>query len=597
MRRLWQLVEQETISIFAGQFAAAMSRIAPAIDEDVALLLALLAERIREGHVCIDVGKPGYDTLTDADDNLVGLGLPVGATMLEKLAMSALASTLDRYAPLVVDGSRVYLRRYAQYEQELAQRLMALAATSGPSAAMADANWDGDLAALNHKQKLAVTHAMQNRLTVIAGGPGTGKTYSVAALMLNLCRHASAGSLPKFMLLAPTGKAAKRLETSIVNSLAKFQGLDETLRVHLHRTASEAKTIHRALGMHRWSTGKMRHDAQRPLPADVVIVDECSMVDLAVMLYILRALPADGRLILLGDPQQLVSVGVGTVLGDICLPAAAGSCVGERIVVLDESRRFAAERGIGRLAQALERYDEQDERSEAAFWQALQDDPQDVLWRELKGDGNERAASWLDELKADILTGYAEYRGAKDDAAALAAFERFRVLCALRHGPFGVETLNRTIADWADDEAGDVGRARRPILVMRNDYDLDVFNGDIGTTVKGRHADVVFSKSGDIQDLRRMSLGELPAYELAYAMTVHKSQGSEYDRVLVVLPPAREGRAHPLVTRELLYTAVTRAKSGVTIVADKITLRAALTTPVQRASGLTERLRQTPPNP
>ncbi|MBI5277366.1 MAG: AAA family ATPase [Burkholderiales bacterium] len=427
----------------------------------------------------------------------------VDAAVRDKLLASGVAGTpeLPRSFPLVVDGEgRVYLHRYFDYEVRLARRLTAAKAQPGG-------------------------------LRVISGGPGTGKTTMVVKLLEQMF---SEQPDTRVALAAPTGKAAARMTEAI------------------HR---EASTIHRLLRYH--PKGGFAHHRDNPLAIDLLVVDEASMLDLALATHLLEAVPPTARVVLLGDKDQLAAVESGAVFAEL-------SSMPDVATWLTTSYRFAADSGIGRLARDINAGDAET----AIGW--LRGAEGEVVWRDT----------------ANPAQGYAVYfeavqRDPRDVAAVHAAFSRFRVLCATRSGPQGVEAIN---------EALEPQRTRwyagRPVMVTVNDYTLKLFNGDIGIALPDEQGDLLVWFPDGTGGWRATAPARMPLHETAFAMTVHKSQGSEFDDVLVLLPR----HASAVLTRELLYTAVTRARKHVTLVATEEALRGAIEHKVERASGLLARL-------
>jgi exodeoxyribonuclease V alpha subunit len=497
--------------------------------------------------------------------------------------------------PLVLDAAgRLYLRRYFELEQSLATNLRARAAVELP---VDETRLRGDVARLFPPraepdwQRVAAVTAVVRGLCVVSGGPGTGKTTMVVRVLALLAGQSSRPL--RAGLVAPTGKAAARLQEAIRSARATL-AIDDALRARIPDATS---TIHRLLGARRDSTA-FRYGPENPLPLDLVVVDEASMVDLALMARLVAALPAEARLVLLGDRDQLASVEAGAVLGDVCGPAPGFSAAGRAriaslaevalpagrpnasrladcVVLLVESHRFGGASGIGRLAAAV---------NEGATERvaALLDDPTVPDVTRAEGD--------TDELVAAALAGHAAYRelvvGGAEPAALFEAFRSFRMLCAHRRGPRGAETLNARITEALDPRAD--WYPGRPVLVTQNDHALRLFNGDVGIALPDAEAGgrlrVVFE--GEAGRLRRIPPLRLPPHETTYAMTIHKSQGSEFDRVLIVLPPD-DSR---LLTRELLYTGITRARSAVAIWGDDLVLGAAVERRLTRSSGLRDSL-------
>jgi exodeoxyribonuclease V alpha subunit len=559
----------------------------------VAVLAALASQRTREGDVCLVLADvAGLSLFDDA------LALPA-VDVLRKalLASSCVARTDDAATPLVLDDAgRLYLRRYHRYERTLADALLALA-TDPPEvddAALRDAirRRFGSAAAQPDGQRVAAATAVLRRFAVITGGPGTGKTTTVARVLALL--HDLHGPAYRVLLAAPTGKAATRLQTSIRRTIE---------RESLPFAPPVVQTVHRMLGPVAGSI-RFRHDVGNPLPADCVVVDEASMIDLALAAKLVRALGPRTRLILLGDRDQLASVEAGAVFHGICDGPAAGTpssiariaavtetpakalpparkdapVLADAIARLTHSHRFDAGGGIGALAAAIRAGDA------AAARRSL--------------DGNtavRRLAAAPDALLATMQDGYADFVAAVRSGAGpldvLAAADRFRTLAAMRAGPVGTEALNagferglRRALGVADREAWYAGRL---VMITANDYAARLFNGDVGVALPaGDTLRVFFAPAAEGEPPRSFAPGLLPACESAFAMTIHKSQGSEFARVLVVLPPA----ASPLATRELLYTAVTRAAEAVDLAGDDPMLAMCVERTQSRRSGLADAL-------
>jgi exodeoxyribonuclease V alpha subunit len=447
---------------------------------------------------------------------------------------------------------------------------------------------------------------------VISGGPGTGKTTTVARILSLLLEQPALQPL-RISLSAPTGKAAARLTASI-QAVKAAMPCSERVRAMI---PEQATTVHRLLQAVPGSAA-YRYDRRNPLPTDVVVVDEASMVDVALMSHLVQALAPEGRLLLVGDRDQLASVEAGSVLGDIChkqqslefsasFSAQVGSLTGIRpdllrqdrpdarepgkladsIVVLRRSYRFDDRGGIGRLARCVNMGDA------GAVFERLSDpnDPS-IRWQKTEADG--AFPAWLAK---QVVKGYRDYLSARQPAVAIERFERFKILCAVRAGPFGVDAVNglaRRALQGAnlimpEGAAGGPWYAGRPVLITRNDYETGLFNGDMGIALPDPEAetDRLFVFFPNLPGSpKRFEPLHLPAHETAFAMTVHKSQGSEFDDVLLVLPD----RDSPLLTRELVYTAVTRARRSVTLLGRKSILSAALSRSIVRTSGLEEGL-------
>jgi exodeoxyribonuclease V alpha subunit len=551
-------------------------------DVDVALAVALAVRAPRIGDVCVDLHRARPSVVGDPDDDevaaLADLYWPEPERWVAQVAASPVLG--GRHPALVLHGSRLYVERYAAYERAVAELAAARATRPvepiAPAAEVLDVLLTGD-----EHQRAAVEAALRSGLTVLVGGPGTGKTTTVAALLASLL--ATTPDL-RIALTAPTGKAAARLEEALRDAAAR---LPERHRARL--AGVEAATIHRLLGVRRSLTGRFVHDRHRPLAHDVVIVDETSMVSLPLMASLLDALRPEARLVLVGDPDQLASVEAGAVLGDLAGPRDAGASgpLAGSVSVLHRSRRFPPTSPLGRLALAVRAGDD------AAVLAVLRERPATAV------DGAGGQVTWIDRaadepdvvdrIRGDVLPAVlaaCRYSTTGDGAAALATIESVRLLCAHRLGPFGVERWNRRVEGWI---AAEGMRAAgwypgRPVLVTANDYRNSLFNGDLGVTVRAAgSAQVVFASASG---LRAIAPSRLESVETVHATTVHKSQGSEFDHVVVVLPPPHS----PLATRELLYTAITRARLRVTLVGDEAAVLAAVGRRAVRASGLGDAL-------
>ncbi|WP_300456020.1 exodeoxyribonuclease V subunit alpha [Accumulibacter sp.] len=519
--------------------------------------------------------------------------------------------------PLLLDGDgRLYLYRYFAYERRLAANLRRRAGRRIGVPGDALRQQLNSLFADNAQrlgpradwQKLAAALAWRGRLTIVSGGPGSGKTTTVVALLA--CLLAEDAGL-RVALAAPTGKAAARL----LEALRRRAGeLPDELQARLPR---ESYTLHRLLGVTP-EAGRFRHHAGNPLPLDVLVVDEASMLDLALACRLCEAVPDDARLILLGDRNQLSAVEAGAVFAEISSdptltadgiaelasltatpaeairpPAAiAASPLRDCVVWFTESHRFASHSGIGRLAAEINA----GRGSEACDWLA---DGSDRSLRWLADDGSDLAPA----TRQAVLDGYAHYREAlaqpSDDAEkwrreVFAAFDRFRVLCALHDTARGVQAINELAARPLQQASGDVlpstGRSPwyfgRPVMVLRNDYLLQLFNGDIGICLPDDDGEAMVWFAGAGGALRPLPPIRVPEHDTAFAMTVHKAQGSEFASVLLLLPE----RSHRLLTRELLYTGVTRAAHEVGIAGRRDVLIDACARRTRRNSGLLARL-------
>jgi exodeoxyribonuclease V alpha subunit len=545
-------------------------------NDSVVLAAALAVRAPRLGHVFVDLERIHETATVDVDEpiDLTTLPWPDPTAWIAAVEASGLTG---RDRPLVLEGSALYLDRYWREEQQVAADLAALA---GPAAADMDVLADGIIRlfegeAPDDRQQQAAAAAVLRRLAVVAGGPGTGKTTTVARIVALLEEQAqAAGAAPPLVALAaPTGKAAARLAEAVHGEAARLQ-VDPAIRARLLEL--EASTLHRLLGWKPGTHSRFRHDRGNRLPYDVVIVDETSMVSLSLMARLTEAVRREARLILVGDPGQLTSIEAGAVLGDIVGPAA--STARDGIVVLDTVHRFGG--GIERLADAIAAGD-----ADAAI-AALADES--ITWIDTDVAGSPELAP---VREGAVRTGLAVLDAAADgDAAgAIRALGAFRVLCAHRRGPYGVATWMPRIETWLAAErpgfAAEPWYVGRPLLVTENDHAIRLYNGDTGvvvTSATGRPT-AAFERQGEIV---HFSPTRLAAVETVYAMTVHKSQGSQFDTAAVLLPDPTS----PILTRELLYTAVTRAQTHLILAGTGEAIRAAVERPIARASGLRRRL-------
>ena len=611
----------------AGVLAAADVHVAMRLAElggerDPAVILGVgLAVRgPRLGHVHVDLARIGATAAVDADEaaDPRELPWPEPTAWITAVTGSGLVAVGDdggdASRPLRLVGSWLYLDRYWREERQVAADLRALG-----GAPPSDVRLDVLSAGLGRlfgddpggRQCLAAASAVLRRLAVVAGGPGTGKTTTVARIVALICEQASAagGRPPLVALAAPTGKAAARLEEAVH---AEAAGLEVDEQVRRRLLELKASTLHRLLGWRPDSHSRFRHDRGQHLPHDVVIVDETSMVSLSLMARLVEAIRPDARLILVGDPGQLASIEAGAVLGDIVGPASAGlrvaaparallgrvtgqevldardppagsADVADGIVVLDRIHRFGG--GIARLAEAIRQGD-----GDGAI-RVLSEQPPGVTW--IAVDVSDAAAepALADVRERAVTAGREIARAARAGAAreAIAALGSFRVLCAHRRGSQGVATWTARIEGWLADGAPIAGDRRwyvgRPVLVTENDYELRLYNGDTGVVVAAGpdRLRVAFERRGELLQFSPTRLG---AVETVYAMTIHKSQGSQFDTAAVLLPDRTSG----ILTRELLYTAATRAREQLIIAGTEETIRMAVGRPVARASGLRWRL-------
>ncbi|MEO9384776.1 exodeoxyribonuclease V subunit alpha [Chromobacterium phragmitis] len=557
--------------LLPAQLASLFQRLSPEVEDRVLALIGELGNANLAGHVCLPLAHRAESA---------------------SLRNSPLVGRPGDYAPLILDeAGRLYFARHWHDEDRLAQGLTRLAQPVPPpdEARLADLLsrlFPGDGG--QDRQKLAAALAARQRLMVISGGPGTGKTTTVVRLLALL---AAMSPRPLVMAMAaPTGKAAARLSESVRAARDRLD-VDDAVRRQL---PALAETLHRLLGL-RPGAEAPRHHAGNPLPLDVLVVDEASMIDLSLMARMVAALPSQARLILLGDRDQLSSVEAGAVLGELCGriayradtvdwlrrvaggsldgDAAPGGALTDCVALLTRSHRFGADSGIGELARRV------NAGEGLASLLTLDDANWPDVWRQ------EAACD------ADLLArrrGYLDAVAAGADADEVQrAFSAFMLLAAERRQ---VADCNRRVERELEaagiKQPGRDWYPGRPVMIGENDYGLSLFNGDIGFALQRPSGLRVLFPSAD-GGWREFSPGRLPAHETVFAMTVHKSQGSEYDEVWLQLPQ----QAGALLDRALLYTAITRARLRFAAVGDAdVWLRGAELAP-RRDSGLGDRLR------
>ena len=542
-------------------------------DESVLLATALAVRAVRTGSVCLDLSTVADVPLESVPAD-ASLPWPDPASWVERVGRSPLV----REEMLRLVGSRLYLDRYWREEGQVCADLVTRMRRPPPEvdASALDAGVLRVFPREGYAEQRAAARAAASRwTTVLTGGPGTGKTTTVAGLLALVAEQheIATGRSPRIALAAPTGKAAARLQEAVQEATAGLGDVTDR-----HRLAGlTASTLHRLLGWRPDSRVRFRHDRTNRLPFDVVVVDETSMVSLTMMARLLEAVRPDARLVLVGDPDQLASVEAGAVLAD--LVAGFEGTTDSPVTALLETHRYGEH--IGALAKALRAGD----ASEVIA--TLHADSDQVVLVDPEDEADMTA--FRDRL-ADVALELRQAAEAGDDAGALAALSRHRLLCAHREGPYGVGGWNRLVERLVAERTGlthyDEWYAGRPILVTANDYDQLLNNGDMGATVRradGRLRVVVQVGEG----VRELAPTRLSGVETVHAMTVHKSQGSQAHTVSVVLP----GEDSRLLTRELFYTAVTRAQQRVCVVGTEDAIRAAIDRQVQRASGLRERLR------
>ena len=557
----------------------AMERHFGSMPETLSLMAAMTNRAVRHRHSCV-VTRGWPQSSARGDDDAEAIASLIDAWPTEKdiervLKESSQVSCIEPGSddepttPLVFDGDRLYFERQWRLERDVAVYL---------STAMVNTIELDPTAIQEMKVRLgesdqfeAAINALSHTVSTITGGPGTGKTHTIGAMLMAL-------QLPfgEIAVAAPTGKAATRISASLGNELSNIAGVESA-------DIPKAVTLHRLLKMRPGVAPRMNKN--NPLAASLIVVDECSMMDLTTMSRLIDALPKDAQLVLTGDPDQLASVEMGTVLSDI-----VGEVV-ERTVenrpwnrTLTTARRFHGDSGIALLADAVRQGDSdrvvgllEEDRSDIHFLKVEKDDTSEKTLRPVLDRAKKQAAELVEAAKS--------FHGETQDAGELLELATsFKILCAHHQGPRSVAWFDRIIERSLNSLVGqrraDGGYIGRPVLVTKNDYLHGVMNGDVGVTIRGRLGDlsIVIDDPLEPKGVPASFAGDLRSW---WAMTVHKSQGSEFDELVVSLP--EEGL---LLSRELLYTAITRAKRDLTIVGSVDAVRRAVDNRIERASGL-----------
>ena len=618
MSLLQALTQAGALRTLDHAFAQSLRRLDPATPDAVLAGAALASLAVSHGHAAFDPARPAL--LVDGD-----IPWPAPAAWRDALAGSPWVARPDAdgtaaAAPLVLEDGLLYLRRYRDYEHRLARRLLRIAAT--PPAAFDGAALAAVREALfpsataDALQARAATRALDTSLLLVTGGPGTGKTTTIARLLVLLVAQAalSGRPAPRIALAAPTGRAAERMAESLRAALGRLRGLEGIDPAWLEALPEGASTLHRLLGTIPGSP-HFRFDADTPLPFDTVVVDEASMVDLPLMCKLAEAVPDGARLVLLGDPDQLPSVEAGDVLASICdaadggahpvadaaSPPAVAGLRGETADLFAAPAAPSVRADRPRVAAPLEGHRVHLRRG---FRQSMQLDLAPLADAVRAGDGDRALALLRDGAlqgvhfhegvadplavgAADLLPHWRALAEAGDPAQALATAARLRLLTALRRGPQGAQVLNARIEAALGGSRAAPYFHGRLLQVTENSYRHRLFNGDLGVCLRDDAGVPVVWFADPQGGARAFHPSALPAHESAFATTVHKAQGSEFDRVWLVLP---QRDARPL-SRELVYTALTRARSDVHVCAAEAVLRATLSRQVARVSHLAERLR------
>jgi exodeoxyribonuclease V alpha subunit len=582
---------------------------------DIYLAAALVSRSTGNGDGCLDLAAVTQKPIIFGQNGENKLRPPKLSEWIKTLKQSRAVGKPGDNRPLILDDkNRLYLYRYWDYEQRLSTAIkeridndinnIDISILSNGLNRIFPENKDDSF----DWQKVAAVMAAMKRFCVITGGPGTGKTFTMAKI-LALLLEISQGKMPHILLSAPTGKAAARIGESIKAAKKTLNCSDDILDA----IPSEAYTIHRML---RTIPGSpyFYYNAENQLPADIVVVDEVSMADLALTAKLFEAIKADARIILIGDRDQLASVETGFVLADICdrenIPSfSTVFCrrykeitrqdmdvsqqllkdrpgIYDHMVVLKKSYRFADSGGIGECSRAVNQGKIDDVRY------LIKNSSDQISWKKLSGrDDISRF------LPKTVIKGYSEYLNTSDPLKALELFNQFKILCAVKFGATGVNEINRLTEETLIENSL-IERPHsptfpwyrgRPVLITRNNYNLDLFNGDIGITLPApelNSSDLYVYFAGVSGQVRRFHPHRLPEHETAYAMTVHKSQGSEFETVLFIFP----NQDYPVLTRELLYTGMTRAKRHLSIWGTENIIERTISRRVERTSGLKDAL-------
>lgn len=593
---LLEAVEQRVLRPLDVQFAMMVAGEEP----EVMLAAALLSKDAGEGHVCLPLSRLVPDEQMPAALQSCFILLGESVDWQAVLLRSPAVSGAETQTPMILTGERLYLNRLWRNELTVARFFSETNAPLPCDEAQLRQTLDGLFSSGEaiDWQKVAAAVALTRRISVISGGPGTGKTTTVAKLLAALIQL-SGEQKCRIRLAAPTGKAAARLTESLGGALQKLPLTEAQLALF----PNEASTLHRLLGAQPGSQ-RLRYHAGNPLHLDVLVVDEASMIDLTMMSRLIDALPPHARVIFLGDRDQLASVEAGAVLGDICTYASFGytaarahelarltgcalepdnspvaGALRDSLCLLQKSYRFGSNSGIGQLAAAVNRGDRHSTRGvfDGTFT--------DIEKKSLQS--SEEYQAMLD----DALEGYQYFltcvQQQNTPEQVIAAFGEYQLLCALREGPFGVSGLNDRLEQLLAQKRkiNRLPHSRwyegRPVMISRNDSALGLFNGDIGIALdRGQGLRVWFMMpEGSVKSVQP---SRLPEHDTAWAMTVHKSQGSEFNHAALILPT----QLSPVITRELIYTAITRARQRLSLYTDERVLVQAIAARTERRSGL-----------
>jgi len=614
--QLTYLNDNQLFSAIDLHFANYIQEISDTQESEIHLAAALVSWSTRNGNVCLDINKVVNKSFFDNAGIDRSIVIPKLNVWTDKIANCNAVGKPGDSKPLILDSkNRLYFYRYWEYEKMIADTIKERLQSKIENIDYQKLKQSVNRIFSNHRpneldmQKVASIVAVLNRFCVISGGPGSGKTTTVAKLLALLIELSGDNGI-HIVLCAPTGKAAASLSNTI-RSIKSDLRCHDTVKMAI---PEEAFTIHRLL-ISITGSPYFRHNKDNPLKADVILVDEASMVDVALMAKLFNSIQKFTRIILVGDKDQLSSVEAGSALGDICnretvtrvskdtldaidqflkdkethFPHVLERQKGlrEHIIVLDKNYRFDEYSGIGGFSRAVN-----DGDCEAALSHLIDSNDKGIDLKEV----NDRKTLY-EALKEKIVDMYTPYLTADDPYKAVKLFNQFKVLCALRSGIFGVDSINQFIQKILyengliqfDEQEPDSMYKGRPIIITHNDYSLGLFNGDIGIILPE-----FGSKTGDLRaifpinrsEIKHVPLHRLPGHETVYAMTIHKSQGSEFNDVIIILPD----NYYPILTRELVYTGITRAIRSVSIWGKKEVLKEAISKKIERTSGLRDAL-------
>ena len=561
-------------------FAKLMAELSNNTSDEILLGSALVSYYNNQGSSCVNLQSLAGKSFPSESDAYAILcpQLSQWETSLKKCSVVGIPSD---YTPLILNNHCLYSYRYFNYEQILSARIHSLISLNDIDHKILSNGLERLFPKQTNKQKEAAYLAVAHKFCIISGGPGTGKTATVIKILALLLEQNPNLNL---VMIAPTGKAANRLKEAVTKTLPSLD-CNPAIKTAI---PTETYTIHRLLGS-RLNSPYFHFSANNPLPYDVVVVDEASMIDLALMAKLLQAIPNQAHLILLGDKDQLASVEAGTVLGDICeaglMQANAINNsqltvhnskldnINSSIILLDKSYRFSEQSGIWKLSQAVKQGD-----GETALQVLKSANYSDIEWHSLT------EALPIDLIK-QISTKFSMFEAQPE--IALQNFDKFRVLCATRHGLHGILNINQSVENYYRHTGQIKSNSYhgQPIIIKRNDYHLNLFNGDIGIifNISGQKKAIFLDSAGQ---RREFWPNRLPEYETVYAMTIHKSQGSEFEQVLMILP----SQFSPVLTKQLIYTGITRAGKKISIWGNEEIFKQAVATDVDRFSGLTDQL-------